>query len=82
MVEILEVASRFGRIRNKKLKLEAQKCTKAIKNYVEYDVDYDKYYNNYIEIMARKAEQKALKQYYKEGQEIRRSFPYIPQELL
>lgn len=72
----------FGPIRDKKLKVEADKYSKAIDEYVEYDVDFDKYYNNYLEKMARKVAEKIKQQYIKEGAEIRKSFPHIPEDIL
>ena len=72
----------YGPIKNNELKTEAKKYSRALDNYVEYYVDFDKYYNNYIEKMARKAGEKAKKQYIKEGLEIKKSFPHISEEFL
>lgn len=76
------IFKKFGIIRNKTLKAEADKYTYAIDNYVPYHKDYNLYKNNYIEVMANKAGQKVSETYDLEGTSIRNSFPYIPQELL
>ena len=72
----------FGGLKTKKARNEAKRCTKSIQNYVSLDEDVQKYRKNYIEIKARKAGKRAMKQYDREGQSIRKSFPHIPNELL
>lgn len=78
----MEVAKRFGKIKDKKQQKEAARYAKSIENYVPYNVDYKKYKKNYIEVRAYKAGNKAKSQYDKQGQEIRQSFPHIPSEML
>lgn len=78
----MEIAKRFGEIRNKKLKKEAEKYTKSIDNYVSYLEDYEKYKKNYIEIKANYEGLQARNKYEKEAKEIRKAFPFIPKEML
>lgn len=72
----------FGAIKNKRLKVEADKCSHAIKNYVEFTEDYAKYLKNYIEAEARTAGKVASDNYDKQGEMLRKSLPHIPKELL
>lgn len=76
------IFEKFGRIRNKKLKQEANRCTKSIDNYVSYDEDFERYKKNYIERKADNAGFIARQKYHNQGQTIQESFPYIPKELL
>lgn len=78
----INIAQMFGGLKTKKARNEAKRCTKSIQNYVSLDEDVQKYRKNYIEIKARKAGKRAMKQYDREGQSIRKSFPHIPNELL
>lgn len=77
-----EIANKFGPIREKNLKQEADKCTQSIQNYVHYYESFEEYKNNYIEEMGDKAGRKAQKQYETQAAEIRQEFPYIPDEML
>ena len=78
----------FGGIKSKKLQKEAKRYTKSIINYVSLTKELEEagniqeYRDNYIEIMARKAGNKARKEYDKQGTVIRNSFKYIPKEYL
>lgn len=76
------IYEKFGGIREKHLKKEAQTYTVSIDNYVRYDEDFDRYKKNYIEIMAERAGVSIQKQYDNEGMPIRKAFPYVPIELL
>lgn len=78
----INIAQKFGGLKTKKVRNEAKRCTKSIYNYVSINEDVEKYYKNYVEIKARKAGLKAKKQYDREGQSVRKSFPHIPKELL
>lgn len=72
----------FGPIKSKKLRQEVDKYSKSIKNYVRYDEDFEKYKQNYIEILANKVGEKTQQQYDTQGKNIRKAFPFIPPELL
>lgn len=76
------IAKTFGQIRKPKLKKEAERYTRPINNYVSYLKDYEKYKKNYIEIKANKAGSKTRSKYEREAQEIRKAFPFIPEEML
>lgn len=76
------IADKFGPIRGKNLKQEADKYTQSIQNYVHYYESFKEYKNNYIEKMSDKAGEKAQKQYETQAAEIRQEFPYIPDEML
>ncbi len=76
------IAVKYGPIKSKKLKQEANKCTKSIDNYVPYNVDFNAYKRNYIEIMANKKGEKAKNEYSQQGRYIRNSFKHIPEEML
>ena len=78
----MKIAKKFGSIKNQKLKNEAEKYTKSIENYVPYYEDYEKYKKNYIEIKANQAGLIEQKNYDHQAQEIQRSFPFIPKEML
>ena len=78
----ISLVQKFGKLKTKKVRNEAKRCTKSIQNYVSVYEDEKAYRKNYIEIKGRKAGQKAMKQYDKEGSSIRKSFPHIPKELL
>lgn len=78
----MEMAAKFGKLKNKKLQQEAQKYTESVENYVPYFEDFEKYKQNYIEIKANEAGQFARNNYEKEAQEIQNSFPFIPEEML
>ena len=78
----MEMAAKFGKLKNKKLQQEAQKYTESIENYVPYYEDFEKYKQNYIEIKANEAGRLARNNYEKEAKEIRNSFPFIPDEML
>lgn len=77
-----EVYQRFGPIRDKKLKHEADKCSDAIANYVSYDEDYEAYRSNYIEDSAYTIAEKFGEKYVRQGEKLRRSLPHIPEHLL
>lgn len=77
-----KMLEKFGPINNKALKIEANKCTNAIKNYVEFTKDYQAYLKNYIEVEANKVGKLARKKYDKQGELLRKSLPHIPKELL
>lgn len=66
----------------KSMKKEAQKYTDAINSYVTVAEDRTKYRQNYIEIKAREAGEKAKALYDYERAEIQKEFPHIPKELL
>ncbi len=66
----------------KSMKKEAQKYTDAIHSYVTVAEDRTKYRQNYIEIKAREAGEKAKALYNYERAEIQKEFPHIPKELL
>lgn len=78
----METAKKFGQIRNKQLKKEANRCTKSIKNYIPYYQDYKKYKMNYIERRANNEGLKARNSYVSKAKEISNAFPYIPIEML
>ncbi len=78
----INIAQMFGKLKTKKARNEAKRCTRSICNYVPINEDLQKYRKNYIEIKARKAGAKAKKQYDKEGELVRKNFPHIPKELL
>jgi hypothetical protein len=73
---------RFGPIKNKTLQKEANKCTDAIENYVEFTEDYQAYLRNYIEVEAHREGRLAREKYKRQGEKLRKSFPHIPKELL
>jgi len=77
-----KILKKFGRINNPKLKKEADKYTASIDNYVSYDTDFKKYLENYIEKIANQAGANAWNKYDKQGEELRKTFPYIPPEML
>lgn len=77
-----QIADKFGPIREKNLKQEADKYTLSIQNYVHYYESFEEYKNNYIEKMGDKAGRKAKKQYETQATEICQEFPYIPDEML
>lgn len=64
------------------LRAEADKYSEAINNYVTYDKDYPKHFNNLIEVLARKAGEAGKAKYDLEGYELRKAFPAIPEEFL
>ena len=66
----------------KKLKKEADEYTESIQNYVTVIEDRNKYRQNFIEIKANEAGQKARILYDYERTEIQNEFRYIPGELL
>jgi (p)ppGpp synthase/HD superfamily hydrolase len=78
----------FGKIKSKKLIREARRYAKSIKNYVALTKELEEagkvqeYKDNYIEVKARKAGQKARTDYDKQGKSIRNSFKHIPKEYL
>lgn len=76
------IYDKFGSIKDKKLKKEAEIYTKSIDNYIPYYEDFDRYKKNYIEMKAERAGLRAFNQYEKSGEAIRKLFPFIPQELL
>ena len=73
---------KFGPIYNKELQAEANKCTNAIENYVEFTKDYQEYLKNYIEAEARRVGEAAEEEYRKQGKMLRKSLSHIPKELL
>ena len=77
-----DIYKKFGAIKNKILKLEADKCTDAIKNYVVFKEDYQAYSKNYIEVEAKLVGTLAREKYDKLGAKLRNSLPHIPKELL
>ena len=77
-----DIFEKFGGIRKKHLKKEAEAYTVSIDNYISYDEDFQRYKKNYIEILAERAGLNIQKQYDKEGKSLREAFPFIPKELL
>ena len=73
---------RFGPIKNKTLQIEADKCTDAIENYVEFTEDYQAYLKNYIEAEANREGRLTREKYDRQGEKLRKSLPHIPKELL
>ncbi len=73
---------RFGPIKNKTLQIEADKCTHAIENYVEFTEDYQAYLKNYIEAEANREGRLTREKYDRQGEKLRKSLPHIPKELL
>lgn len=78
----INIAQMFGKLKTKKARNEAKRCTRSIQNYIPISEDVEKYRNNYIERKARIAGKKAKKQYDNEGKLIRKNFSHIPKELL
>ena len=72
----------FGPIKNKTLQQEANKCTDAIENYVEYTEDYQAYLKNYIEAEANRVGRITREKYDRQGEKLRQSLSHIPKELL
>ena len=72
----------FGPIKNKTLQQEANKCTDAIENYVEFTKDYQAYLRNYIEAEAHREGRLTREKYDRQGKKLRQSLPHIPKELL
>lgn len=72
----------FGPIKNKTLQQEANKCTDAIENYVEFTEDYQAYLRNYIEAEAHREGRLTREKYDRQGEKLRQSLPHIPKELL
>ena len=72
----------FGPIKNKTLQQEANKCSDAIENYVEFTEDYQAYLKNYIEEEANREGRLVREKYDRQGEKLRKSLPHIPKELL
>ena len=72
----------FGPIKNKTLQQEANKCSDAIENYVEFTEDYQAYLKNYIEEEANREGRLVREKYARQGEKLRKSLPHIPKELL
>ena len=77
-----EMFQQLGPIKNKALQQEANKCTDAIDNYVEFTKDYQAYLRNYIEAEAHREGRLAQEKYTRQGEKLRESLPHIPKELL
>ncbi|MBO5446154.1 hypothetical protein J6A34_01465 [bacterium] len=74
---------RFGPIvKNKTLQIEANRCSDAIENYVEFTEDYQAYLKNYIEEEANREGRLVREKYDRQGEKLRKSLPHIPKELL
>ena len=78
----ITLAKKLGPLTDINEIIEAQKCTKSIDNYVQFDEDYKKYYDSYIERMARERGKQAEESYNRQKQVIRSNFKHIPEELL
>ena len=72
----------FGPIKNKSLQQEANRCSDAIENYVEFTKDYQAYLRNYIEAEAHREGRLTREKYDRQGEKLRQSLPHIPKELL
>lgn len=77
-----DMFKKFGPIKNNTLQQEANRCTEALENYVEFTEDYLAYSNNYIEEQSRLVGRLAKEKYDRQGEKLRNSFPHIPRELL
>ena len=78
----ITLAKKLGPLTDINEIIEAQKCTKSIDNYVQFDEDYKKYYDSYIERMARERGKQAEESYNRQKQVIKSNFKHIPEELL
>ena len=76
------IYQQLGPIKNKLLQKEADKCSDAIDNYVEFTEDYQAYLKNYIEAEAHREGRLAKEKYERQGEKLRKSFSHIPKELL
>ncbi|MBQ8668143.1 hypothetical protein IJ472_00055 [bacterium] len=72
----------LGPIKNRALQQEANRCSDAIENYVEFTEDYQAYLGNYIEAEANRVGRLTREKYDRQGEKLRQSLPHIPKELL
>lgn len=79
---MLGIGEKYGKLTDPNLQKEANKYTRSINNYVTAKEDYKKYLENYIEIKAFEAGDKAKKKYDKQGKLLREEFKHIPPEML
>lgn len=66
---------KFGNFKTAEELAEAKKHEHAIENYVQPDIDYQKYLNNYNEVKAREAGEKAEKIYIENRDNLFSQFP-------
>ena len=71
-----------GEIKSSALRHEAERYTESINNYIPSKKDFKKYKENYIEIKADEAGEKAFQEYESQGEQVRKAFPHIPKEWL
>lgn len=77
----MELAKKFGKIRKGKLQELADKCSRAITNYVQYSDDVVAYRKNWVEKSANKVGLQAAMLYDKQGQPLRKQFTHVPREM-
>ena len=77
----MELAKKFGGIKDGKLKALADKCTKSINSYVPFSKDIVAYRKNWVEKAAKSIGLKTAIQYDKQGQCLRKQFQHIPREM-
>ena len=77
-----EIYKRFGALRDNKLKVEADKCSDSIANYVSYSEDYDAYRKSYIEEQAYTLAERLEEKYLRQGAKLAKSLPHVPEHLL
>ena len=77
-----QIAVTYGPIKSNKIKEEAKRYDESINSYVPFWKDRKAYRANLIEVLSNQKGMETQNTYDKEGEQIRKGFVHIPQELL